>query len=104
MNLESRFEREEAMNAASEAAMIGGGPIDPGVDPAEWPIREAGGGEAEGFEEAERMLIEHASHADQQSAHAILHDQGAIEEQNPRREDAEADAEHSSELNDRDAS
>lgn len=28
------------------------------------PVREAGGGEAEGFEEAERELIEHASHGD----------------------------------------
>ncbi|HEY1688429.1 MAG TPA: hypothetical protein VGF95_06135 [Solirubrobacteraceae bacterium] len=99
MNLESRFEREEAINAASEAAMIGGGPIDPEADPAQWPVTEAGGGESEGFEEAERMLIEHASHADQQSAHAILHDQGAVEEENLRHADAEADAERSSELN-----
>jgi hypothetical protein len=29
------------------------------------PLREAGQGEAEGFEEAERELIEHASHGDQ---------------------------------------
>lgn len=28
------------------------------------PVREAGGGEAEGFEEAEAELIEHASHGD----------------------------------------
>jgi hypothetical protein len=28
------------------------------------PVREAGGGEAEGFEETERELIEHASHGD----------------------------------------
>jgi hypothetical protein len=28
------------------------------------PLREAGEGEAEGFEEAERELIEHASHGD----------------------------------------
>jgi len=31
---------------------------------AERPVREAGGGEAEGFEEAERELEEHASHGD----------------------------------------
>jgi hypothetical protein len=28
------------------------------------PVREAGGGEAEGFEDAEEALIEHASHGD----------------------------------------
>lgn len=28
------------------------------------PLREAGQGEAEGFEEAEKELIEHASHGD----------------------------------------
>lgn len=103
MSFESRFEREEAASAASEAARIGGDPVDPLLDPAQWPVTQAGGGEAEGFEEAERLLIEHASHADQQSAHVILHDQGAMEEENVRREDAEADIERSSELDDRDA-
>jgi hypothetical protein len=29
------------------------------------PVRESGGGESEGFEEAEAELIEHASHGDQ---------------------------------------
>ena len=33
-------------------------------DPAMDPVREAGGGEAEGFEESERELIEHAEHGD----------------------------------------
>ena len=47
-----------------------------GLDPAQLPVTEAGGGVAEGFEESERALIEHASHGDQQSAHTILHDQG----------------------------
>lgn len=28
------------------------------------PVEEAGGGEAEGFEEAERELVEHASHGE----------------------------------------
>jgi hypothetical protein len=31
---------------------------------AERPVTEGGGGEAEGFEEAERELVEHASHGD----------------------------------------
>ena len=43
-------------------------------------VEEAGGGESEGFELAEEELIEHASHGDAQSAHAILHDQGLNEE------------------------
>ena len=29
------------------------------------PVEEAGGGEAEGFEQAEEELVEHASHGDQ---------------------------------------
>jgi hypothetical protein len=33
-------------------------------DPAMEPVREAGGGEAEGFEEAERELVENAQHGD----------------------------------------
>jgi hypothetical protein len=93
-----RFEREEAEAAASEAAQIGGVAGDEDVDPAERPVIEGGGGAAGGFEEAEQALIEHASHGDQQSAHAILHDQGQPEEQIAGREDAEADEEHSSEL------
>jgi hypothetical protein len=31
-------------------------------DPARIPVEEAGGGEAEGFEQAEEALIEHAEH------------------------------------------
>jgi hypothetical protein len=33
-------------------------------DPARQPVEEAGGGEAEGFEQAEQDLIENASHGD----------------------------------------
>jgi hypothetical protein len=93
-----RFVQHEVDAAAAEAARVGGvagGEED--IDPAMRPLTEAGGGEAEGFEEAERALIEHASHADQQSAHAILHDAGVSEEETASREDAEADHERSSE-------
>jgi hypothetical protein len=93
-----RFEREETDAAAIEAAQIGGGPVNEELPPAERPVIEGGGGESEGFEESERALIEHASHGDQQSAHAILHDQGRPEEANASREDSEADHERSSEL------
>jgi hypothetical protein len=98
MSPDPSFEREQAEAAAAEAARIGGVAGDEQLDPAQRPVVEAGGGEAEGFEQAEDALIEHASHGDQQSAHAILHDQGRPEEADLRGENGEADHEHSSEL------
>lgn len=98
MDREPEYEREETDAAASEAAAIGGIAGDEGLDPAERAVREAGGGEAEGFEEAQEALIEHASHGDQQSAHAILHDQGQDEEAlAAEQEEGEPDHERSSE-------
>lgn len=97
MTADPPYEREETDEAAREAAQIGGSPGSDELDPAQRPVKEAGGGEAEGFEEAEQALIDHASHGDQQSAHAILHHQGQDEEPNRRREDGEADRERSSE-------
>lgn len=93
---DSRYEEQETERAASEAARIGGGSGRPPTDPAEAPVDEAGGGEAEGFEQAEALLIEHASHGDSQSAHAILHDRAPSEEDD-RRTDGEGDYERSSE-------
>jgi hypothetical protein len=98
MSSTPRYEQEEADAAAAEAAGIGGVTGEEDLDPAQLPVTEAGGGVSEGFEEAERELIEHASHGDQQAAHAILHDQGPPEEQGAAREDSESDHEHSSEL------
>jgi len=109
---ETPEEREQAELAAREAAAVGGGDpaqdpaqavdtvLDDGVDPALRPVYEAGGGEAEGFEQAEELLIEHASHGDEQSAHAILHDSGAAEEAIPSSAYGEADRERSSERED----
>jgi hypothetical protein len=97
MAFNPRQEQEETEAAAREARGIGGPGSDSGTDPAEVPLLEGGGGVAEGFEQAERALIEHASHGDDQSAHAILHDQGISEEYTPR-VDAEADHEQSSQL------
>jgi hypothetical protein len=78
---ESDFEREQEDAAAAEAAKIGGQPssepppTDAGErDRAQEPVTEAGGGESEGFEEAERELIEHASHGDQHAARRVLED------------------------------
>jgi hypothetical protein len=45
---------------------------DPKHDEAFRAVREGGGGEAEGFEEAEELLVEHASHGDQHAARDVL--------------------------------
>lgn len=57
-----RLAEEEAGAAAAEAASIGGPPPGDDLDPAERPVIEAGGGVAEGFEQAEEQLVEHATH------------------------------------------
>jgi hypothetical protein len=102
MTADEPYEQQEAELAADEAAQIGGYAGDEDLDPAQRAVLEAGGGEAEGFEQTEAALIDHASHGDQEPAHVILRDQGAEEEQNLRREDSEADQERSSELDEDD--
>ena len=99
MSVDRPYEQQETDEAAREAAEIGGSGGTDERDPAMRPVEEAGGGEAEGFEEAERALIEHASHGDDQSAHAILHHQGKVEELDAALQDGEADHERSSEVN-----
>ncbi len=76
---ESPFEREQEEAAAAEAASVGGRPSDEPPeddeareDPAQRPLVEAGQGESEGFEEAERELIEHATHGDQHAARRAI--------------------------------
>jgi hypothetical protein len=55
---------QEESAAAAEAGRIGGiGPESLG-DPAMDPVYQAGGGEQEGFEEAEAELVENATHGD----------------------------------------
>jgi hypothetical protein len=64
--IDEEIVREETEKAAEEAARIGGpGAADDDLDEAERPLVEAGEGSQEGFEEAERELIEHASHGDE---------------------------------------
>jgi hypothetical protein len=65
------FATREERAAAAEAGLIGGRRPDAGgSDPAESvnealrPVYEAGGGEQEGFELAERDLVRNASHDD----------------------------------------
>src|SRR4051794_1297679 len=64
---------DEEAAAAAEARAIGGAPIadEPGDpdfdrarrDPAHDPLHQAGEGQAEGFEESEALLVEHAENA-----------------------------------------
>lgn len=51
-------------DAAAEAGEIGGKGSGEDLPPEERPVAEAGGGESEGFEDAEDLLVEHASHGD----------------------------------------
>jgi hypothetical protein len=100
MSPDPRREQDEVDAAAAEAAHIGGVAGDEDLDPAQRPVIEGGGGEAEGFEEAEDALVEHATHGDQQSAHAVMHDAGLPEELGATGDAGEADHEFSSELAD----
>lgn len=54
----------EAERAAEEAGSIGGDAPSLGDDPADQAVEEAGGGESEGFEQAEAALAENAQHGD----------------------------------------
>jgi hypothetical protein len=95
--------REEAEKAAAEAARIGGSPgsesasAEESPDEAQRPLVEGGQGEAEGFEQAEQELIEHASHGDQHAARRVDEDAPAQSEDVVAQEAGEADHERSSE-------
>lgn len=71
-------------------------------DPAMAPVHEAGGGESEGFELAERDLIEHASHGDDHGTTKILNDAGTLGDERESAPDpdlyGEADAEREEDL------
>jgi hypothetical protein len=58
------FVDEETVAAGAEAASLGGRVASDDDDPAMAPVRQAGGGEAEGFEESEEELIDNAEHGD----------------------------------------
>ncbi|HWF36321.1 MAG TPA: hypothetical protein VG295_13165 [Solirubrobacteraceae bacterium] len=103
---ERDLEKEQEDLAAAEAAAIGGRvsseppPTDTAdLDEAHRPLIEAGEGESEGFEEAERELAEHASHGDEHAAFQVIED--APDEDDDDRatsEGGEADHEYSTEL------
>jgi hypothetical protein len=58
-------------------------------------VEEAGGGESEGFEQAEEQLIDHASHGDQHGTARITQDAGSLDEEQIDAAYGEADEEHS---------
>jgi hypothetical protein len=104
---EQEFEREQEDAAAAEAGAIGGQvssepPPEAGdeLDPAQRPLVEAGQGEAEGFEQAERALEGHASHGDEHAARRVLEDAASFADEGDDSRAAaggEADAERTSE-------
>lgn len=61
---EDPLNRREEEAARREAGGIGGPAPEPEGDEASRPVEEAGGGEAEGFEQAERELVEQAQHGE----------------------------------------
>jgi len=65
-------------------------------DPAMAPVIEAGGGVAEGFEQAEALLIDHAT-SEWDGTNRILRDAGAAEDEPDQAVYGEADEERSSE-------
>ncbi len=97
---EADSEREQEQAAAAEAARIGGSPSDHAepIDEAQRPLEEAGQGESEGFELAERELIEHASHGDQHAARRAAEDAPSTSDDDRAARGGEADSEYSSEL------
>jgi hypothetical protein len=103
---EDELERREADRAAAEAGAIGGSVSSDPVsaegtpDEAQRPLDEAGQGEAEGFEQAERDLIEHASHGDQHAARHAAEDAPGDSDDARSAAGGEADREFSTERED----
>ena len=95
--IDPQVAREEQA-AAAEAAAIGGMTGVEALDPAERPVLEGGGGVAEGFEQAEEALIEHAQH--ESDARDPLADAGRPEPESDRvpAEYGEADQVESTEV------
>lgn len=87
--------RAEEEAAAAEASRIGGRSGMEGMDEAKRASAEHGGGESEGFEEAEELLEEEASHGIPYGE--PLRDAGAVEADEDRSVHGEADEVESSE-------
>jgi hypothetical protein len=91
-----RFDERDDEDLPYDERSLDGPGGDSAVDPAMQPVIEAGGGVAEGFEQAEADLVEHASHGDQHAARLVVDDAGEPEELDPGVY-GEADQAHSSE-------
>jgi hypothetical protein len=92
---------EETAAAAAEAARIGGRPQrGDQTDPALAPVYQAGGGEAEGFEQAEERLIDNAEHGDFAPDPSNDAFAGEVESDRSDAEYGESDHERSSETED----
>jgi len=87
--------RKEEDAAAAEAGKIGGRSGEEGMDEAKRAAAEHGGGESEGFEEAEKLLEEQATHGD--GSGDPLRDAGAVEAEPDDSVHGEADAVDSTE-------
>jgi hypothetical protein len=87
--------REEEAAAAAEAARIGGRSGMEGMDEAQRAAAEHGGGESEGFEEAEELLEQQATHGE--PSISPLADLGEPEEEEDPSVHGEADQVESTE-------
>lgn len=76
---------------------IDGAQSDEPVDPAMIPVIEAGGGVAEGFEQAEAQLVDNASQGPIDGTDRILEDAGEVEAERDRGVYGEPDEEDVSE-------
>lgn len=83
--------KEAEERARKEAGQIGGPGAEQEFPPEERAVREAGGGEAEGFEESEAELIKTSTHQDQIPPTVIFERSPGPEEDPGSRADGEAD-------------
>jgi hypothetical protein len=98
--------QREADRAAAEAGAIGGSvSSEPergtgNAEEAQRPLTEAGQGEAEGFEQTEQELVEHATHGDQHAARQAIEDAPSESDDIRAAGAGEADREYSTERED----
>jgi hypothetical protein len=99
--------RDDEQDALSEDELepealptMDGAYSDEPADPAMAPVIEAGGGVAEGFEQSEALLVDHATQGGLDATMRILRDAGAAEAEPDPGIYGEADHERSSERDD----
>lgn len=97
---DDRFALPDDDLTAELRASVGDAYAEAHTDPAMAPVYEAGGGVAEGFEESEALLIEHATEGGLDATARILQDaeRAEVEAEPDRGVYGEADHERSSEM------